>query len=255
MPGFGHGFFSMKDYEKRKRMREIMNKYRKAAKKGPVLPIAKSPVPPAPLWTSGVQRPRGENAGTYVTRIETTPVQNPYHFMPREQVQDALLHAVLNDDIGTLNLIRQIYTDAANWKIVASGWVGSERITLPVIFYATGGTGEALDWLIKAGADLRAEGNFTLNPVVAHATSKGHAAAVVRLLQAMKVDDTPSAMGSLTFKHLSEVADHFGHPALARALRHYRGEEDVAPPAQLNKPKPALPNGRRLGTGKKIIDI
>lgn len=159
------------------------------------VPVPKSPTPPAP------------------------PPANPYLRLPRAEVAKALLQAVQQDDIGTLNLIHEVYADCARWHVTGGGWIGGQEFSTPIIFFAVDGGGLALQWLIDKGADLTAESNIAASPVVAFAASKGQAAAVTALLQAMQIKDLKVEVGSSRFESLADVARHYGHPALAQELQ------------------------------------
>ena len=201
MPGFGHGSYNpmtQRERESRRRMRDFLVKkygWGKAAQTGAV-PVPKSPTPPAP-----------------------PPPANPYLRLPKVDVKMALLQAVQQDDIGTLNLIHEVYADCARWHVTGGGWIGGQEFSTPIIFFAVDGGGLALQWLIDKGADLMAESNIAPSPAVAFAASKGQAAAVTVLLQAMQVKDLKVEVGSSHFESLADVARHYGHPALAQELQ------------------------------------
>jgi hypothetical protein len=214
----------------------IVGKY---GRKRPGFPLNKLLANAAPPKTA---LPAVKGDGGMTGPAGAAPAANPYHMMPKEEATAALLTAVLDDDIGTLNLIAAAYPLAHDWKVVVKGsGIGGQPIATPVIFYAVDGTGAALDWLIARGADLRAESNFALSPAVAHAASKGAARAVARLMLAMDITDLDVRMGSLHFAHLSDVARHYGHDELAGALARFRGETATVVTPQLPAPKKALP--------------
>lgn len=183
-----------------------------ATDKGGSVPVPKSPTPPAPM--------------------------PDFSRVPRAEVQDKLLHAVLEDDIGTLNLIHDVYPDCARWMVVIKGSsIGGAPITTPILFYAVHGSGAALQWLIGKGADLYAESNFAISPAVAFAASKGCESAVVQLLDAMKITDLSPQFFGRVYPHLSDVAKEYGHAALAAQLEALR---KPAPPKMIYGTAPDL---------------
>lgn len=111
---------------------------------------------------------------------------DPYEFMSNDAARDAILKAVLEDDLGTVKSIARHHPDCARWVIEAKGSsIGGEPIRTPLTFYPAGaGHVRVLQWLLDNGAELEARSNMLNHTALYHAAQRGQIESVRVLLAA-----------------------------------------------------------------------
>lgn len=87
-----------------------------------------------------------------VNEKTTAPID--YSMIAREQAHADFFKALLEDDIGTMNLVHKGYPSAHTWLSPVNPHSTSSSQPIPLIHYAALGCGDALIWLLDKGVDV-----------------------------------------------------------------------------------------------------
>ncbi len=85
---------------------------------------------------------------------EPAPQLPDYSVIARERAQGDFFKAVLDDDIGTMNLVHKAYQSAHTWMSPVDPSSTSSSAPHPLIHYAALGNGDALRWFLDKGVDV-----------------------------------------------------------------------------------------------------